>query len=132
MNQHDNNESKTTEERYQILETVAKKHGYVSWAMLSTHYSARQKLVPLDFLHDVILESSMQASQETSLLREENEELRRTLTEARQYIATQISSIQYQHAPREYGMVECSKLANAAIAESSIIQTIDKALNPKQ
>jgi hypothetical protein len=77
-------------------------------------------------------QTDQNASQETSLLREENEELRRTLTEARQYIATQISSIQYQHAPREYGMVECSKLANAAIAESSIIQTIDKALNPKQ
>jgi hypothetical protein len=76
QDQIQNKESKTIEERYQILETVAKKHGYVSWAMLSTHYSARQKLVPLDFLDDVILESSAQASQETSLLREEIDRLK--------------------------------------------------------
>jgi septal ring factor EnvC (AmiA/AmiB activator) len=68
--------------------------------------------------------------EEIERLKAENERKDEALREARVSIATTISSIQYHHAPKEYGMIECSKLAEKAISESEVIQIIDKALNP--
>lgn len=89
---------------------------------------AEQEIVRLKDQNNMLDGDWRSAQQEIKRLRSVVDKLEAQLKEARQYIATQIGSIQYAHAPKEAGMIECAELAAKAVSESEIIKSIDKAL----